>query len=83
MDTCSEQVEASSHIRYKGKDFHKDCFNTETLVTDQKKNPPIKMVLQPKDIKTILEVMETFMEVSESPGTDSLPLPCYKEIKRL
>ena len=67
-DACNEIVEPTFHIRYKGKDYHSSCFLAETeSSTDREKNPPVKMVLQAEEVKSLLEVMENFLETSGGP----------------
>ena len=85
-DCCEKEIEARTQVKYKGKDFHKSCFLKEVKVTDQKKNPPIKMVLQPQAVENLLEVMEVYLSSSSSSFSDSdnsdKP-PLYDTIKSL
>ena len=60
---CDKKIDYPHVVRYKGEDFHAGCFNQEAeKVTDIKRNPHLKMTLEPKTVKTILEAMECFLD---------------------
>ena len=94
-DHCKTRVEAPVRVSYKGKDFHRDCFLLETETPNLKKNPPIKMVMQPRDVKVVLDVMEAYIadgdsssaidaeSDAESESENEDPPPTTKLVKRL
>ena len=78
---CDKRINQPYVVRYKGEDFHKSCFITETAATDIEKNPYVKMSLDPRTVKVMLDAMENYLDSSEVTGKTETKL--YGEVKRV